>query len=191
MLNYIFGGIILLSVIVGIAFGNGSAVADGIIKGAEESVRLLTTMAGMMLLWSGIMEIASKGGFTRIIGRALSPFLRKLFKKAGNDEKALSAISMNVSANLLGLGNAATPFGIKTMNELRRLSGNSKTASEDMIIFVVMNTASIQLMPTMVGTLRQSYGSETPFGILPCVWISSAIALFVGLTLAKTLSRKG
>ena len=191
MLNYIFGGIILLSVIVGIAFGNGSAVADGIIKGAEESVRLLTTMAGMMLLWSGVMEIASKGGFTRIIGRALSPFLRKLFRKAGNDEKALSAIRMNVSANLLGLGNAATPFGIKAMNELHRLSGNSGTASEDMIIFVVMNTASIQLMPTMVGTLRQSYGSEMPFDILPCVWISSAVALFVGLTLAKALMRKG
>ena len=190
MLNYIFGSIMLASVVYGIFSGNGDAVANSIITGAEDSVKLLTTMAGMLLLWSGIMEIASRGGFTRVIGRILSPLLKRLFKKAGDDEKALSFISMNVSANLLGLGNAATPFGISAMKELRRLSGDSDTASGDMIMFVVMNTASIQIMPTMVGVLRQSYGSTAPFDILPCVWISSVVALTVGLTLAKLLNKE-
>ena len=189
MLNYIFGGLIIISVICGIASGNGSELADGIINGAKDSVELLTTMAGMMLLWSGIMEIAAQGGFTKVICSALSPVLRKLFKNVDKDSKALSYISMNVSANLLGLGNAATPFGLSTMGELHKLNSEDERASDDMVTFVVMNTASIQLMPTMVGTLRQSYGSNTPFDILPCVWISSAAALSVGLILSKILRR--
>ena len=190
MLNYIFGSIMLASVVYGIFSGNGDAVANSIITGAEDSVKLLTTMAGMLLLWSGIMEIASRGGFTKVIGRILSPLLKRLFKKAGDDEKALSFISMNVSANLLGLGNASTPSALSAMKELRRLAGDSDTASGDMIMFVVMNTASIQIMPTMVGVLRQSYGSTAPFDILPCVWISSVVALTVGLTLAKLLNKE-
>ncbi|MCR5653662.1 MAG: spore maturation protein A [Ruminococcus sp.] len=189
MLNYIFGGIIIISVIFGIFTGNGSALADGIINGAKDSISLLTAMAGMMLLWSGIMEAASQGGFTKIIGRALSPVLRRLFKNVGKDSKALNYISMNVSANLLGLGNAATPFGLSAMGELYKLGNSSEKASDDMVTFVVMNTASIQLMPTIVGTLRQNYGSQTPFDILPCVWISSACALAVGLGLSKLLRR--
>lgn len=189
MLNYIFGGIILISVICGIITGNGAKLADGIIDGAKDSISLLTTMAGMMLLWSGIMEIAAQGGFTKVIGKALSPVLRRLFKNVDKDSKALNYISMNVSANLLGLGNAATPFGISAMKELHKLNRESDRASDDMVTFVVMNTASIQLMPTMVGTLRQSYGSAEPFSILPCVWISSACALAVGLTLSKLLRR--
>lgn len=189
MLNYIFGGIILISVICGIATGNGSKLADGILSGAKESISLLTTMAGMLLLWSGIMEIAARGGFTKLIGRVLSPVLRRLFKNVDKDSKALDYISMNVSANLLGLGNAATPFGLSAMNELKKLGANDSRASDDMITFVVMNTASIQLLPTMVGTLRQSYGSKTPFDILPAVWISSACALAVGLILSKVLRR--
>lgn len=187
MFNYIFGAIILLSVIFGIVSGNGEQLADGIMNGAEESVSLLVTMSGMMILWSGIMEIASRGGFTKAFGRLLSPVLKRLFKNT--NEKALGYISMNVSANMLGMGNAATPFGISAIRELHKLNGKSDTASDDMVTFVLINTASIQLMPTMVGVLRESYGSKTPFDILPCVWISSAAALTVGLILAKILRR--
>ena len=189
MLNYIFGAIIIISVVFGVVSGNGSQLADSVIDGAKDSVSLLTTMAGMMLLWSGIMEIASRGGFTKVIGSALSPVLKKLFKNVKSDSKALNYISMNVSANLLGLGNAATPFGLSAMEELHKLNNNDDKASDDMVTFVVMNTASIQIMPTMVGTLRQSFGSAAPFDILPCVWISSACALAVGLTLSKILRR--
>ena len=189
MLNFIFGGIILISVVFGIASGNGSRLADGIINGAKDSVDLIVTMAGMMLLWSGIMEIASRGGFTKVIGKILSPVLRRLFKNVKKDSRALNFISMNVSANLLGLGNAATPFGLSAIGELHKLNNNSEKASNDMVTVVVLNTASIQSMPTMVGTLRQSYGSAAPFEILPCVWISSACALAVGLALSKILRR--
>lgn len=189
MLNYIFGGIIIISVVCGIVTGNSTQLAYSIIDGAKDSVELLTTMAGMMLLWSGIMEIAYQGGFTKAIGRALSPVLRRLFKNVGKNSKALNYISMNVSANLLGLGNAATPFGLSAMSELHKLNNHSETASDDMMTFVLMNTASIQIMPTMVSTLRESYGSKTPFDILPAVWISSVCALAVGLTLVKTLRR--
>ena len=187
MMNYIFAGIILVSVICGIISGNGEALGNGVINGAQESVQLLITMAGMLLLWSGIMEIARRGGMTRLLGRALSPALRLLFRKIPRDSEALDSISMNVSANLLGLGNAATPFGLRAMAELNELGGHSKSATDDMITFVVMNTASIQIMPTMVATLRGQYGSTEPFSILPCVWISSAAALTVGLVLAKVL----
>lgn len=190
MLNYIFAFMILISIVCAIFTGNTTALADSVVNGAAESIKLLITMAGMLALWSGIMEIASKGGFTALFSRLLSPVLKRLFKNLKNDSKVLNLISMNVSANLLGLGNAATPFGLKAVKEMKRLSGNVDKASDDMIVFVVMNTASIQIMPTMVGTLRQSYGSAQPFSILPAVWISSACALAVGLTLAKILNKK-
>ncbi len=186
-MNYIFGFIILISVICGIFTGRGSELSQGIINGAEDSVQLLLTIAGMLMLWSGIMEIASRGGITKVIGKLLAPVLQKLFKNVPPKSKALNYISMNVSANLLGLGNAATPFGLSAMGELHKLGDNSSRATDDMVTFVVMNTASIQLIPTMVGSLRQTYGSTTPFDILPCVWISSACALAVGLILAKLI----
>ena len=190
MLNYIFAFIIIISLICAIFTGNTSALADSVINGAAESIKLLITMAGMLALWSGIMEIASKGGFTKLFSKLLSPFLKRLFKNLKGNEKMMNLISMNISANLLGLGNAATPFGLSAVKEMKRLGGNGNRATDDMIVFVVMNTASIQIMPTMVGTLRQSYGSSEPFSILPAVWISSICALAVGLFLAKILIRK-
>lgn len=190
MLNYIFAFIILISLIFAVFTGNSKALADAVVNGAAESVQLLITMAGMLALWSGIMEIASLGGFTKFVSRLLSPILKHLFKNVKKDSKLLSYISMNVSANLLGLGNAATPFGLSAMREMKRLNPESDRATDDMIIFVVMNTASMQIMPTMVGTLRQTYGSARPFAILPSVWISSACALAVGLIVAKILIKK-
>lgn len=185
MINRIFGALILISAVTGIILGRGSQLAQGVLDGAADSVKLLTTMAGMILLWSGIMEIAERGGFTAVMSRLLSPALRLLFRGLPRDSRAMKLISMNVSANLLGLGNAATPFGLSAMKELKKLSPRDDTASGDMITFVVMNTASIQLMPTMIGALRQMYGSREPFVILPCVWISSVCALTAGLTIAK------
>ena len=188
-MNYIFAGIIIISVVCGIITGNGQALGEGIISGAKESVQLLITMSGMLMLWSGIMEIAQRGGLTKLLGKALSPILGKLFKSVPKNSEALNAVSMNVSANLLGLGNAATPFGLRAMSHLHKLGGENEKATDDMITFVVMNTASIQIMPTMVATLRSQYGSGQPFSILPCVWISSAAALLVGLIMSKLLRR--
>lgn len=191
MMNYIFAGMIIISLVCAVMTNNTSSLSQAVINGAAESISLLITMAGALALWSGIMEIADKGGVTKALSRILSPVLSLLFKNVDKDSKAFKYISMNVSANLLGLGNAATPFGISAVKELKKHSPESEKASDDMVTFVVMNTASIQIMPTMVGVLRQTYGSSQPFSILPCVWISSACALMVGLGLSKLLSREG
>ncbi len=185
MMNYIFAGIIIISLICAFITGKTQALSEAVVNGASESVKLLMTMAGMLTLWSGIMEVADRGGLTKLLCRILSPVLNLLFKNIDKKSRALKYISMNVSANLLGIGNAATPFGIQAVKELKKLNGESAAASDDMVVFVVMNTASIQLIPTMVAALRQSYGSSRPFSILPCVWISSACALAVGLFIAK------
>lgn len=184
MLSYIWGAIIAISLICAICTGNISQLSEGTLQGAQDAVTLLLTMGGMICLWSGIMEIAERCGFTNLISKALSPALSLLFKNLDRNSKAYKSICMNVSANLLGLGNAATPFGLAAMEELNTLNHKRRRASNEMVIFVVMNTASLQLLPTMIGTLRQSYGSATPFDILPCVWISSACALGAALILA-------
>lgn len=190
MMNYIFAGMIIISLICAVFTGNTNALSTAVINGAGESINLLVTMAGALALWSGVMEIADKGGFTKALSAVLSPVLRPLFKNVNKNSRAMKYISMNVSANLLGLGNAATPFGISAVKELKKINPESNKATGDMIVFVVMNTASLQIMPTMVGTLRQSYGSVKPFSILPCVWISSICALAVGLSIAKLLNGK-
>lgn len=184
MLSYIWGALILISFVCAILTGNTQQLSEGVLNGASEAVTLLLTMAGIMCLWSGIMEIGERCGFAGFVSKLLSPLLSKLFKKLDKNSKAYKSICMNISANLLGMGNAATPFGLEAMKELDTLNNRSKTASNEMVLFVVMNTASIQILPTMIGTLRQSYGSESPFDIMPCVWISSFAALSVALILA-------
>lgn len=191
MLNYIWSGIIIVSVLCSLLLGNGDLLSKAMIDSGASAVSLLMTMAGIMCLWTGIMKIASESGFTNLIAKLFSPLLRPLFPGLDKNGEAFRSITMNVTANLLGLGNTATPFGLRAMKELRRLGGESDTATDEMVIFVVMNTASLQLLPTTLGALRQSYGSSAPFEIIVPVWISSACALFVALTLACTLNAAG
>lgn len=184
MLSYIWGFIVIISLICAVFTGNLSNLSQGVMNGASEAVTLIITMAGIMCLWSGVMEIGERCGFTSFVAKLLSPLLSKLFKKLDKKSEAYKSICMNISANLLGLGNAATPFGLSAMKELDTINNRNKVASNEMVVFVVMNTASLQILPTMVGTLRQSYGSQTPFDILPAVWVSSVVALAVALILA-------
>lgn len=184
MLSYIWGFIVIISLICAVFTGNLSNLSQGVMNGASEAVTLIITMAGIMCLWSGVMEIGERCGFTSFVAKLLSPLLSKLFKKLDKKSEAYKSICMNISANLLGLGNAATPFGLSAMKELDTINSRNKVASNEMVVFVVMNTASLQILPTMVGTLRQSYGSQTPFDILPAVWVSSVVALTVALILA-------
>lgn len=185
MLNYIWGIIIVLSIVASVFTGNTSQLANGTIEGANDGLSLILTMLPMLVLWSGIMEIAQKSGATEIIAKVFHPVLKRFFPDLEAGSPALKCISLNISANLLGLGNAATPFGLRAMEELKKLDPENDTASDSMIVFVVMNTASIQLLPTTIAALRYSNGSTTPFDILPCVWVSSVTALAVGLTIAK------
>ena len=189
MLNYIWGFIILISIICAIFTGNMEALSNSILVGASDAINLVITMASMMSLWSGILKIADSGGITCILAKILKPVLKHLFKDCPEDSPAMRAICMNITANILGLGNAATPLGISAMKEMKKLNKNSDVASNSMITFVVMNTASIQILPTTMSILRQKYHSAAPFDIVPAVWISSVVALLVGITLAKVLEK--
>lgn len=190
MLNYIWSGLVVISIVCAALLGNTNELSTALLESGASSIELLLTMAGIMCLWSGIMKIAEESGFTSVIAKLFAPLLRPLFPDLSKDSPAFRSITMNISANILGLGNAATPFGLKAMEQLHTLNDRSDTASNEMVVFVVMNTASLQLLPTTVATLRQSYGSAAPFEIIVPVWISSACALFVALSIACTLNMK-
>ena len=148
----------LLSVVCSIFLGKGENLSAAIVDSGAQTVQLLLTLAGVITLWSGIMKIAEESGLTAIFAKIFSPLLRPLFPNLDKESDAFGSITMNITANLLGLGNTATPLGLKAMHELNELNGSSDTASDEMIVFVVMNTASLQLLPTMLGSLRQTYG---------------------------------
>ena len=190
MLNYLWSGLVIISIICSIFLGNTETLSKALIDSGSSSIELILTMAGIMCLWSGIMKIAVESGFTTLISKLFSPLLRPLFPKLDKDSPAFQSITMNISANLLGLGNAATPFGLKAMEHLHTLNDKSDTASNEMVIFVVMNTASLQLLPTTLATLRQSYGSTAPFEIIVPVWLSSICSLAVALICAYTLNKR-
>ena len=165
------------------------AVADAAMDGAASAVELSFSMAGILCLWSGVMEIMNVCGLSAGLARAFRPILRRLMPQASRDEKTLAALSANVSANLLGLGNAATPLGIEAARRMGRRSPG--TASDAMCMLVVCNTASIQLIPTTVATVRSAAGSAAPFDILPAVWMSSALSVAAGLPAARLFSALG
>ena len=183
MMNYIWLFLILVSFICAVLTGRMEQLSAAVMEGAGSAVSLVITTAGMMSLWTGLLKIADAGGLTRVLARLFSPILRRLFPDYKQDSPAMKAICMNVTANLLGLGNAATPFGLAAMKEMQkaRPDPSSKTANHSMILFVVLNTASIQLIPTFLGTIRMQYGSTAPFAIMPAVWVTSIASLIIGI----------
>ncbi len=187
MLNYIWSGMVIFSVIAAIFGGNADALSNAIISSASDAVTLCIRLGGTICLWGGLMEVAEASGLTGAVCRVLSPFLKIVFPKMDMKSKTAKAISMNVTANLLGLGNAATPLGLEAMKRLQEENGKKDRASADMMKFVVMNSAAFHLIPTTVAALRQDYGCKNPFDIMPASWISSAAALSVGLTAAVLL----
>ncbi|MBQ7133958.1 MAG: spore maturation protein A [Ruminococcus sp.] len=190
MLSYVFAFMIAASVLCSVFLGTTKEMSDSLMSGAQQAVELIVTMSGMMCLWSGVMEVAKESRLTNALAKAFSPILRKLFPDVKKDSVAFECISMNVAANLLGLGNAATPLGLKAMKELKG-DCTSVVATDAMITFVVMNTSSIQLLPTTIATMRSALGSDSPFDIVICVWITSVVALALGLSVAKILCKRG
>ncbi len=186
LLNYIWAGLILISVFCAAATGRMAELSASVLSGAASAIELILAMAGMMCAWTGLMKIADSGGITLLLSKLLNPVMRLLFPDLKKGSPAVRAICMNVTANLLGLGNAATPMGIAAIKELAKRN-SSNTADNSMVTFVVINCASIQLIPTFMGTLRAKYGSPAPFDILPAVWLVSICSLLVGVTLAKLL----
>lgn len=190
MLNFIWAIIIFISVAVSIFSDKITSLSDAVISGAAASVELLISITGIVAFWSGIMEIAEKSGLMLYMSKLFYPLLSKLFKNTPPENKAIRYISSNITANMMGLGNAATPLGLKAMNELQKLNPDKSTASNDMVTFVVMNTASLQVLPTTLCAYRSAYGSAKPFEVLPQIWIVSMLSLTVGLIFAKLLTHK-
>ena len=180
---------VVLSLVCGLVTGRIDAVANAAFEGAASAVELCIEMAGVMCLWSGVMEIMNACGLSSLLARSFRPVLRRLLPQASKDDETLSAISANVSANLLGLGNAATPLGIRAAR--RMAVGCGGIASNELCMLVVLNTASIQLLPTTIASVRAAAGSASPFDILPAVWISSILSVAAGLAAAAILRRLG
>ena len=184
---WIWTGMAVLSILCGLATGRGELVAAAAVEGAQAAVELCVSIAGMLCLWTGVMEIMRRSGLAEGLSRLLRPVLSVLFPQVSGDRGVMDSISANVSANLLGLGNAATPLGIEAVRRMERKSPG--TASDAMCMLVVCNTASIQLIPTTVASVRAAAGSTAPFDILPAVWLASALSVGVGIAACKLLAR--
>ncbi len=185
----IWTGMVVVSVIFGLFSGQMDAVSQAALTGAGSAVQLCLSMAGVLCLWSGVMEIMNRCGLSARLARVFRPLLRWLLPRASRDDETLSAVSANVSANLLGLGNAATPLGVQAACRMAR--GQNGVASDELCLLVVLNTASIQLVPATVASVRAAAGAAAPLDILPAVWLSSALSVTVGLLAAKALARLG
>lgn len=180
---------VVVSLICGLVTGNLPQVSQAAAEGAQSAVTLCLSMAGMLCLWSGVLEVMNRSGLTRGLRTLLMPVLRRLYPEFRDNGEVLEAVSANVSANLLGLGNAATPCGIRAAKGMAEYYGGK--AGDGLCLLVVCNTASIQLLPTTVASIRAVCGSAAPLDILPAVWISSLLSVTAGLAAAKLLERLG
>ena len=186
---WIWTGMVAAAVLCGSWTGQEAAVAAAAVEGAQGAIELCISLAGMMCLWTGVMEIMRRSGLAEKLSRLLRPVLRRLYPEFARDREVMDTISANVSANLLGLGNAATPLGIQAARQMsRRTPGR---ASDALCMLVVCNTASIQLIPTTVASVRLAAGCAAPFDILPAVWLASALSVVVGVLTAKFLAAVG
>lgn len=184
VMSYIWTGMILFSILSAVYTGNAGALASGAMTGAQEGVGLVLSMGGSLCLWSGVGMLLERGGATKVLSRLLSPLLDRLFPTSRKDPALSGALSGNITANFLGLGNAATPMGIRAAKLL-----NDHNASDELCRLVVLNTASIQLLPTTVAAVRAGLGCGTPFDLLPAVWVSSLFSAGLGVTAAVLLGK--
>lgn len=184
-MKYIWSLMVLLSLAAGAAAGNADGVLMSGLTGAVSAFETAFKLAGMMCFWSGILALMSAGGVLGIIERLLSPLFRRIFGKS----KATGYIIMNVAANLFGMGNAATPSGLMAMETLDKENG-SENPSRAMALFAVMNTASLQIVPSTVASMRAAAGAARPFDIMPTVWIASAASLAVSVMAVLAMFRK-
>lgn len=183
VMSWIWTGLIALSIVASLILGNGSALSAAVQQGAQAGVTLAIAMAGSICLWSGVGRLMEKAGIMNLLSRLSKPFLSFLFPSTKNDTELAGYLSSNICANFLGLGNAATPMGIHAAKCLCNYTENG-IASDELCRLIVLNTASIQLIPANVAAVRVANGCATPFDILPAVWITSILSVTAGLTAA-------
>ena len=195
MLNYLWGGMILIAVVYGTVTGNVKEVGNAALDSSKEAVELCITMLGVMALWTGIMQIAEASGLTKKFIKLARPVLRFLFPDVPEDSKANDYIASNLLANILGLGWAATPFGLKAMTELQKIhleqGGEKGVASRSMCAFLIINISSLQLIPVNIIAYRSQYGSVNPAGIVGPAIVATLVSTLVAVVFIKITEKKG
>ena len=184
MLNYLWTFLIILSVVTSIFTGNVAETVEGALNGAESAVTMCLTLLGVMCMWNGLIKIARESGITEKVSKLIKPLFKLIFKGIPADSKAAEYIIMNLSANLLGLGNAATPMGLSAMKEMKKIGARSQMA-----VFTVLNTASFQLIPSTMIAMRSAAGASNPSEILIPVWCSSVCSVVMAVMCAKIFSK--
>ena len=187
IMSYIFTGCLILSVFSAVLTGNGSALGSAVFQGAQSGITLAISIAGALCLWSGVGHVMEKTGISKGLSKLLSPLLHFIFPSARTDTALGGSLSANICANFLGLGNAATPMGIAAAERLAK--NQNGIVSDELCRLIVLNTASIQFIPSTVGALRASLGCATPFDILLAVWITSLCSAGLGLAAAFLLGK--
>lgn len=183
VMSWIFTILLAISLIFAFVLGNGAALASAVTQGAQSGITLAISLAGSICLWSGVGKLMEKVGITGFLAKILSPLLHKIFPSTKRDAVLAGTLSANVCANFLGLGNAATPMGIQAAQRLAERSSEG-VANNELCRLIVLNTASIQLIPATVAAVRSSLGCTSPFDILPAVWLTSLCSAGLGLTAA-------
>ena len=188
MLNHIWLGMLVIGFVAGIISGKVEEVTAAAIDSASQAVELSLSLLGIMCLWTGLMNIAEKSGLVRHISRQMKPVLKFLFPEVPARHPAMGAVVMNLAANILGLGNAATPLGLRAMAELQKLNPQKNAATDAMCMFLVLNTSIIQLIPAAVIAIRSACGSSNPPEVIIPVWVASTLSTAVGILAEKLLA---
>ncbi len=178
------------SLVFGAVTGQIAQVSQATVSGAKEAVQLLLNICGTICLWNGLLEIMNRSGLAAKTAKLLRPIIRLLFGKYAEDEEACGYIGQNMASNLLGLGSAATPSGLKAAKRLHQLSKEKGEHPHAVFLLIIINTASLQLLPTTIAAVRAAEGSAAPYDILPAVWLSSIVSVLVGITAAKLMRGK-
>ena len=194
MLNYLWGGMILVAVVYGVLTGKTGEVGNAVLDSSKEAVELCIAMLGVMALWTGIMQIAEASGLTKKFIKLVRPVLRFLFPEVPEDSKANDYIASNMLANILGLGWAATPFGLKAMAELQKINleqgGKREVASRAMCTFLIINISSLQLIPVNIIAYRSQYGSVNPAEIVGSAMVATLASTLAAVLFVKVTDRK-
>ncbi len=189
-MQYIIVIISIISILYAAANGQMQQLSSEMLTGAGDAVTLVLSICGVMCFWCGMMKVAEKAGIVSAISKLLCPVISWLFKGLKKGSKASQLVAMNLTANLLGLGNASTPLGIKAMQAIAEEENASDTATNNMVLLTVLNTASLQIIPSTMAALRLAQGADTPMDVLPCVWIVSAYSVIVAVVAAKLLGKE-
>ncbi len=187
MMAKVFAALLAVALVFGLLAGRLDQVAAALPQGASSAVELVLSIGGLLCFWSGLLEVMDQSGLSQKIARLLRPVIRRIFGPAAQDRQAMEALSQNMAANLLGLGSAATPAGLRAAARLARREG--RPDCDAVLRLMVLNSASIQLIPANVAAVRAAAGSQRPFAILPAVWLASAASLCAALLAARVLAR--